>query len=181
MDDDKDRKLCLRELQNADVGVKNKLSQVMGTGLIMSQQNLHNFDRELTFLFNMLDADGSGWLDADEFVEGLLRVTDGSVQNDRHLIMRVEKLCSSIASAMGIAPRGMGRDPREKWGEHSRVLNDLFEQIDTNKDGFVARDEFHEFMEESFWKEGGDHEKIHADGRRVIQQLLRPLSIDQDD
>ena len=63
-----DRKLCLRELQNADVGVKNKLSQVMGTGLIMSQQNLHNFDREITFLFNMLDADGSGWLDADEFV-----------------------------------------------------------------------------------------------------------------
>ena len=88
----------------------------MGTGLIMNQQNLHNFDREITFLFNMLDADGSGWLDADEFVEGLLRVTDGSVQNDRHLIMRVEKLCSSIASAMGIAPRGMGRDPREKWG-----------------------------------------------------------------
>ena len=61
--------------------VKNKLSQVMGTGLIMNQQNLHNFDKEITFLFNMLDADGSGWLDADEFVEGLLRVTDGSVQN----------------------------------------------------------------------------------------------------
>ena len=81
MDDDGDRKLCLKELEQANISVKNKLSQVIGMGLITNQENLNNFDREIAFLFNMLDADGTGWLDMDEFVEGLLRITDGSVRN----------------------------------------------------------------------------------------------------
>ena len=59
------------------------------------------------------------WIDNDEFVDGLLRVTDGSQVNDRHMIIRMEKLCSAIASANGINPRSGWR---EKWDDHALKL-----------------------------------------------------------
>jgi Ca2+-binding EF-hand superfamily protein len=175
MDDDGDHKLCLQELQTADISVKNKLSQVIGMGNITSKVDMHNFDREIAFLFNMLDADGAGWLDVDEFVEGLLRITDGSVQNDRNLIMRIEKLCSSMSAALGIVPRGQWR---KKWKEHAVTLEGLFDTMDEDGNGLLSREKFNTFMQRSL---KSDSSEPGTDAERTMLQLFRPLSIDQED
>ena len=39
------------------------------------------------YLFAMLDVDQAGWVGLDEFVDGILRVVQGSVTNDRHMLV----------------------------------------------------------------------------------------------
>merc|ERR1719316_1195353 len=56
---------------------------------------VRNFQSEIKKTFMMLDADRSGELEMDEFVEGLMQMTSGSAVNDRHVLLRTERLAQS--------------------------------------------------------------------------------------
>ena len=75
------------------------------------------FEENVTRLFQDLDTDNSGMVKREEFVQALMRVTEGSSIQDRHLLVRLEKLCLAIATAAGVGiPRG------EQGGHDSQFL-----------------------------------------------------------
>ena len=90
--------------------------------------------------------------------------------------MRIEKLCTSMSSALGIVPRGQWR---KKWSEHSMTLAGLFDQMDVNGDGCLSKNEFSAFMQRSLRTEEDTGSGTNAE--RTMLQLFRPLSIDQED
>ena len=55
---------------------------------------LANFNREIARTFAMLDADGGGEVDAEEFVEGLQLLVNGNPVKDRQVKMLVLLLLS---------------------------------------------------------------------------------------
>merc|ERR1719199_2291197 len=121
-------------------------------GSLVTPEHLHNFHREIKMIFQMLDIDNSNALRMDEFVEGLLRITDSSTVGDRHVLIRMERLCASIALASGIYPRDGWRN---KWESNQRKLEKVFRALDVDGDGYIDVEELKKLFSVSIEDQGG--------------------------
>ena len=75
---------------------------------------MRHYEQTVDRVFSLLDVDGSDTLGIEEFVTGLMRVTESSPIQDRHMLIRLDKLATSIANSCGVgefsAARRASRD-----------------------------------------------------------------------
>ena len=62
-----------------------------------SDRHQKRFRDQLERLFHALDTDASGFVEIEEFVDGLQRITEQTQVNDRHVLARIDKLCPAHA------------------------------------------------------------------------------------
>ena len=109
---------------NAPPDLMEKINQALGNDPVSigsersKQMDQQNFENQMTNLFAILDTDESKTLSIEEFCSGIARVMNGTLEQDRHTMMKLEKLTSDIAGCLGLGvPRQARADLRLKIKE----------------------------------------------------------------
>merc|ERR1719326_1002382 len=95
IDTNHDGQLELLEILSSDLGVLERLGDLFGINDISDTSKWALFCQDIQYLFQDLDVDQSGCVQKDEFIQGLMRVSESTTLADRHILVRLEKLCMS--------------------------------------------------------------------------------------